>query len=63
VTKPSLSAAAFSVVPSLCAVLAIFATLSAGAPQAFLPYYILGLVASAKAKWTDADAALRRGPW
>jgi predicted Zn-dependent protease len=36
------------------------AAAAAGAPEAFLPQYILGLVASAKAKWTDADAALRR---
>jgi tetratricopeptide (TPR) repeat protein len=31
-----------------------------GAPGAFLPHYILGLVASAMARWTDADAAMRR---
>ena len=31
-----------------------------GAPQAFLPQYILGLVASARSRWPDAQAALLR---
>lgn len=30
-----------------------------GAPQAFLPQYILGLVASARSRWPDAETSLR----
>ncbi len=36
------------------------ATAAEGAPGAFLPQYILGLVASAELRWGDADAAMRR---
>ncbi len=36
------------------------AAAAAGAPGTFLPQYILGLVASAKEKWNDADASMRR---
>lgn len=42
------------------AIEAACAAASRGAPAAFLPQYILGLVASARSRWPEADAALRR---
>ena len=42
------------------AIEAACAAAARGAPAAFLPQYILGLVASARSRWAEADTALRR---